>query len=618
MKQITSLIFFLFIVVQALAQGIVTPARIHAHNDYHKRIPFFDAYRLGAGSIEADIVLQNGELYVAHDEKEIQNDWTLDSLYLRPLHKIALQKNIAATSKKSSHERTLQLLIDIKTDAEPTLDVLVKKLMSYPAAVFVKNPSLQVVISGNVPDPSRWSKYPSFIFFDGRPYISYTPDQLQRIAMISDDFAKYTVWNGKGVIVKAEREKLEGIIAAVHRQGKKIRFWATPDQVNAWKILLTMGVDFLGTDYVDLLTDYINKQPSREYTNTEKQHALYKPKYRNNDKNSTVKNIILLIGDGMGVAQVYSGYTGNYGALNLFNMLNIGFSLTWSADSYITDSAAGGTAMATGTKTNNRYVGVDSAGAPRRAIPAIVKTLGIRSAVISAGDITDATPAAFYARQPERTWSEAIALDFLTSPVDILIGGGYNSFTKRSDNQDLFQQLQRKGYVVSGNFEAIDTITHDKFILLDDKAVVSKEKGRGDFLSRSLRKSMLTLRKNKRGFFIMAEGAQIDYGGHANRMSYVVQEMIDFDQAVGEAMRFADEDGETLVIVTADHETGGLSLLDGDIVKGSVDGNFSTSDHSAVMVPVFAYGPHSQDFRGVYQNTAVFEKIMKIFEMYKK
>ncbi len=116
----------------------------------------------------------------------------------------------------------------------------------------------------------------------------------------------------------------------------------------------------------------------------------------------------------------------------------------------------------------------------------------------------------------------------------------------------------------------------------------------------------------------MAEGAQIDDGGHANKMGYEVREMIDFDKAVGEAMRFADTNGETLVIVTADHETGGLSLLDGNIRKRYVDGKIGTDDHSAVMVPVFAYGPHSEDFRGVYQNTDIFKKIMRIFEMYSK
>ncbi|MCD8538543.1 MAG: alkaline phosphatase [Leadbetterella sp.] len=110
----------------------------------------------------------------------------------------------------------------------------------------------------------------------------------------------------------------------------------------------------------------------------------------------------------------------------------------------------------------------------------------------------------------------------------------------------------------------------------------------------------------------MAEGAQIDYGGHANELPYVVTEMLDFDRLVGEALRFADSNGETLVIVTADHETGGLTLLDGDTKRGYVDGQFSTTDHTGVMVPVFAYGPHSLDFRGIFPNTDINRRLLKI------
>jgi alkaline phosphatase len=135
--------------------------------------------------------------------------------------------------------------------------------------------------------------------------------------------------------------------------------------------------------------------------------------------------------------------------------------------------------------------------------------------------------------------------------------------------------------------------------------------GRNEFLTRSLQKTIKTLGNR---FFIMAEGAQIDYGGHVNNLPYVITEMMDFDKAIGEAMKFADEDGHTLVIVTADHETGGLSLLDGDISKGQADGNFSSNDHSAVMVPVFAYGPHSLEFRGVYENTEIFAKIIRLLK----
>jgi alkaline phosphatase len=597
-------------------QAQLALSRIHAHNDYQKMIPFYEAYRLGAGSIEVDIALRNGELYVAHEIDEIRKENTLDSLYLRPLEKIAQRKTDIACSSSKQNDNILQLLIDIKTAPEETMDVLVQKLISYPPEVFSKNRNIIIAVSGNVPAPAKWSAYPSFIHFDGRPGITYSDEQLKRVALISDDFSKYSSWNGKGLIPAGEKAKVQALINSVHGLGKKIRFWATPDQINAWNVLFSMDVDFVGTDYVYLLREYIKKQQSREYTNSLPSHIPYSPKYLNNDKRTKVRNVILMIGDGMGLAQIYSGYTGNRGALNLFNMINIGFAVTTSADSYITDSAAGGTAMATGKKTNNRYIGIDSNGHDLISLPQVIRKYGIHSALISAGDITDATPAAFYAHQTERSNNDAIALDFLSNPVNILIGGGPTHFSKRADGQNLFSKLRDDGYLVVNDLKSMDTISAKKFILLDDKASLSVEKGRGDFLVESLKKCMFTLKQNKNGFFVMAEGAQIDYGGHDNRMNYVVREMIDFDLAIGEAMRFSDSNGETLVIVTADHETGGLTLLEGDISKGYVGGNFSTPDHSAVMVPVFAYGPHSQDFRGVYQNTEIFQKILRILELY--
>ena len=129
----------------------------------------------------------------------------------------------------------------------------------------------------------------------------------------------------------------------------------------------------------------------------------------------------------------------------------------------------------------------------------------------------------------------------------------------------------------------------------------------------SLLKTIALLSKNPKGFFIMAEGAQIDHGGHANDLPVAITEQHDFDRLVGEALKFADQDGETLVIVTADHETGGLSLLDASYKKGMVRGNFSTDDHTNIMVPVFAYGPGSENFIGVYSNTAIFKRIIEAY-----
>ena len=211
--------------------------------------------------------------------------------------------------------------------------------------------------------------------------------------------------------------------------------------------------------------------------------------------------------------------------------------------------------------------------------------------------------------------NEAIANDFVSSDNDILIGGGTYAFKNRKDGKNLMTVLAQKGYTTSDTFSSLDSIQNSKFVVLDNASVVSKQQGRGDFLSQSLKKSIAVLSLSSKPFFIMAEGAQIDYGGHNNDLEYVVREVLDFDQAVGEAMKFVDLNGETLLIITADHETGGLTLLGGDISTGQVHGNFSTNDHTSVLVPVFSYGPGSENFKGVYQNTELNTIILKLLKL---
>lgn len=584
-----------------------TTAQAHSHNDYEQKIPFWQAYHQSFGSIEADVHAVNSTLYVAHDPSAIAGSRTLEALYIQPLvQQVTDLKGVVYENKQP-----LQLLIDLKTPADQTLPLLVKQLAAHPA-VFGNNGPVQVVVSGNMPKPEQFSLYPSWLKFDGRPDIAYTDEQLTHVGLISQSFLTYSGWNGKGLIVKKERAKLLAMIRKAHAQGKKVRLWATPDNVNTWKALINLGVDFINTDHIAGLASFLNSRPTAEFQNT-RFHTPYQPTYRNNDERSRVKNVILLIGDGMGLAQIYAGLTANRGALNLGQFLNIGFSKTSAADTYITDSAAGGTAMATGTKTNNRYIGVDSTGAALPAIPALIRQWGMPSGIITVGSVTDATPAAFYAHQPDRAFEHEIATDFLRSPVDILIGGGYRFFNDRR----VLDTLRQRQYQIGTAFSELETMKAP-FVLLDDQAVGAVHQGRTNFLADGLNKLIGELKGRKKGFFIMAEGAQIDYGGHAKDLGYVAREMVDFDRAIGEAMRFADENGETLVIVTADHETGGLTLLDGDLKRGYVDGHFSTNDHTGVMVPVFAYGPHSLDFRGMYENTAIHHKIMSILKRYKK
>lgn len=606
MRSIIFLVFLVATCFQASLAQNYTASSIFAHNDYVQPVPFYVAYAQQAGYIEADIFLQNNTLLVAHTKEELDNTRTLEELYLKPLQQqIARTKGLAYADPA----RTLTLMIDLKTEGTPTLTALVKTLKRYPALLACKN--LQFTVSGDMPEPSRWSEYPAFIHFDGRPGITYTEAQWQRIALVSTSFNDQVAWNGKGIPVAAAREKIAALLHDAHAHNKKLRFWATPDFENAWLVMMDLKVDILNTDHVTELNTFLKKLPANTYRNPAP-HVVYTPAARPEASRAKPKNVILLIGDGMGLAQLYTGYTANQGNLNVFQMKDIGLSVTASADNYITDSAAGATAMATGHKTRNRYISADTLGAPLPIITQSMKQKDFHTAIISAGDITDATPACFYAHQSERSLSEPIALDFMATTNDILIGGGTAAFTHRKDGKNLFRQLEQKGYTVSSQFAALDTIRNSRFVVLDDAAVVSKMKGRGDFLVRALRKSIAAFTPADKPFFIMAEGAQIDWGGHSNNLEYVATEMLDFDQAVGEALRFADRNGETLIIVTADHETGGLSLLGGNVAHGTVRSNFSTTDHTAIPVPVFAYGPGADQFRGVYQNTEICRKICQL------
>jgi alkaline phosphatase len=233
-KAAFSLLFIAISLIAALGQDY-SSSSIFAHNDYVHPIPFYTAYYEEVGFIEADVFLHHGDLMVAHERHEIDKGRTLEELYVKPLQKKIIQHDGFVYA---NHTKTLTLMIDLKTEGVTTLAALVKKLKLYPKLLSCK--SLQITISGNVPDPARWSDYPSFIHFDGRPAVAYTPDQWSRITMISTNFRAYAQWNGKGVLTNFERQKIVSLIDAAHANGKPIRFWAAPDFVNAWITLMSL------------------------------------------------------------------------------------------------------------------------------------------------------------------------------------------------------------------------------------------------------------------------------------------------------------------------------------------------------------------------------------------
>lgn len=595
------------------AQQKLTANQAHSHNDYKQQIPLLTAYYAGMGSIEADIFYRDGELFVAHERSEIKPGRTLQKLYLDPL--AALYKENGNHPYPDAKKR-LQLVIDIKEDHEHALSKLIEMVKAYGSLFdWQQNPdAIKLVISGDVPAADHFSDYAEIISFDGRPDKTYNAAQLARIAMISQDLAHYTVWNGKGTPTPPDLQKLTAVVAKVHQMGKPFRFWNTKDSPNTWKELERIGVDWIGTDHPDALKSFYQNRPKLEYTSP-KAYVPYQPNYKSDGASKKAKNVILLIGDGMGLVQIQAGLSANFGLSNLVNLKHIGFSRTEAANSDFTDSAAGATAMATGHKTNNRYISLDAQGRKLTRIPDTLARYGIKSGIISSGDITDATPAAFYAQQIERTMSREIAADLQNSHVDILVGSNRKSFTANTDAR-LMDKLAQKGYSYRTTLDEFVTAkTGKQLVLLADSATRKVLDGRGNMLQTSLQKTIQLLAANPKGFFIMAEGAQIDHGGHANDLPFAVTEQQDFDRLVGEALKFADQNGETLVIVTADHETGGLSLLDASYQKGMVRGNFSTDDHTNIMVPVFAYGPGAKAFMGVYPNNTIFDKIIKAYQL---
>jgi alkaline phosphatase len=588
----------------------ITANRSHSHNDYKQNIPFLQAYYAGAGSIEADVFLLNGKLYVAHERKEIAEDRTLSSLYFKPLATL-FKKNGNRPYADTSYK--LQLVVDIKEDHEHVIPALIKELEPY-KSIFndpANKHTVRLVLSGNMPSPAQFHNYPSYIFYDGRPNIKYSPSELKQIAMISDELSRYTNWNGKGTPTSADSLKLKTLTNAAHTQSKPFRFWATQDSPNTWIQLEKLGADWINTDHPQQVHDFFVNRNKLEYIGA-KPYPVYQPTYKSDGSSKKIKNIILLIGDGMGPAQIQAGLTANHGQLNMLQCRYVGSSQTRAANTDNTDSAAGATAMASGEKTNNRYIGVNAQGKSLVNLPDTLAHYGIKSGIISSGDITDATPAAFYAHNTERSSSTAIAANLLQSNVEILIGSNQKSFFDNPDKA-LLPTLKAKQFNVITSINDLKNAKAGKqLVLLPDADTRPIKNGRGDMLSESLLQTLRLLSTSKKGFFIMAEGAQIDYGGHANDLPYIVTELHDFDRTVAEALKFADRDGETLVIITADHETGGLSLLDASTSHGMVLGSFSTNDHTSINVPVYAYGPGAQHFMGTYQNSEIFHKMLKL------
>lgn len=327
-------------------------------------------------------------------------------------------------------------------------------------------------------------------------------------------------------------------------------------------------------------------------------------------------NIIFLIGDGMGLAQISAGINELEEPLNFERFTHVGLSKTASSSHRITDSAAGASAFSIGEKTYNGAIGVTKDTLPKETLFETGFKHGYKNGLVVTSEITHATPASFFAHQKSRKMNEEIAEDLLNSNVSFFAGGGIDFFTNRSDQRDLVSEFQNKGFqmFVDTTYQLPQSAFRDKTGCLVAKRAPGKAKDRKNYLYDFSKGALKMFTNLESKFFLLIEGSQIDWGGHANDKNYVLSELYDFDKTIGLCLDYADAHPNTLVLVTADHETGGLTLGSKNGNYDQIDYRFATGGHTNIMVPVFAYGKGAENFSGIYENTEIYAQLLKIIE----
>lgn len=333
------------------------------------------------------------------------------------------------------------------------------------------------------------------------------------------------------------------------------------------------------------------------------------------------ENIILLIGDGMGInyvaAQILSDSSNPF-----IKFTSIGLSITRSANNIVTESAAGATALATGFPTANGHLSVDHQGNILDTILEIAESKNKSTGLVVTSSITNATPAAFYAHFSSRYLETQIAEQLINKNIDVIIGGGTDFFLpkglggKREDQINLLDSLSSRGYSVLNSYEDLKEIcsktNSGKIIGLLDKDGLPKSKERNYSLADLTKIALTNLSRSEKGFFLMVEGSQIDWAGHDKNQDYLLSEMTDFSSSIKQALEFAEANKNTLVIVTADHESGGMAITGGSKDGKELTLNFISGSHTAGVVGIFSYGPFSKEFEGIMPNYNIGQKLKEI------
>lgn len=323
------------------------------------------------------------------------------------------------------------------------------------------------------------------------------------------------------------------------------------------------------------------------------------PASKKNDNSGQVKNVIFMIGDGMGLAQVCAIEGDN----NFERADNICLSKTYSANRKVTDSAAGGTALACGVKTNNGMIGMTPDTLPAVSIMEILEEeTGMSTGIVVSCEMFHATPASFYAHQPDRGMSEAIAKDLYESRLDFIAGGRGRLVSPDS--------LEAAGFTVCRNLGELQKAGSGRIAAFTAENFLGKAPDRKDSLSLAVNEALRILGQNENGFFLMIESSQIDWSCHGNDSTYLRAEMAETNNIVGKCFDYADSHPGTLVVITADHETGGVTLLGENKTP-----DFSTGEHTGVFVPVYLYGTGADKINGIMENSSIRNKILELLSV---
>ena len=333
-----------------------------------------------------------------------------------------------------------------------------------------------------------------------------------------------------------------------------------------------------------------------------------------------VRNVIYMIGDGMGLSHVSMLQLENNFEPTSFDRADaIALQTTRSLNNRVTDSAAAGTALASGEKTDNSVLGQKPDGTPCISMMTKAAADGMQTGIVVTCTLQHATPGAFYAHQKYRRMPEEITADMLACDFDVLVGGGRRWLIDTcSEGGSYLDAFARKGYRVVSDMEQLAAIDSDRVLAVMAEEHLPHAAERGNYLPGAVGKTLdiLAKRSSDRGFMLMVEGSQIDKAAHKNELQWLIDEMRDFDRAVKVAMDFADRTPGTLVVITADHETGGLSILsrENDFMKeeSGIEHHFATHGHSGSMVPVYLYGAGADRISGVMDNTDLAKRIMAL------